>query len=160
MGFLPEEPGSGGKTSNCREEGTAPPAPVPVTFAMTILVVDDDPIIRDVIGELLADTPHWIIYAASVPEAERLIIAHNPTLILTDLRIPGRDGFELIYDLKVSKTAVRIVAMSSGGDYLPRDRCLRMALTLGASVILEKPFSQQQLLDAIDRAMALPSDHS
>jgi DNA-binding response OmpR family regulator len=122
---------------------------------MTILVVDDDPVIRDVIGELLADTSHRVLYASSVPEAERLIGAYDPGLVLTDLRIPGRDGFELIYDLKVAKSKSRIVAMSSGGDYLPKHRGLNMALTLGARVILEKPFSQQQLLSAIDEAMTL-----
>ncbi len=79
-------------------------------------------------------------------------------LVLTDLFMPGRDGIELVSELQKMKSAPPVVVMSgggmTGGGRLVATEYLRMARHLGAVSILEKPFSDEQLLSSI--ALALP----
>ena len=75
-------------------------------------------------------------------------------VVVTDMLMPERDGLELIAELKVNHPAVKIVAISGGGQ-IGSDEYLSMAKGFGADVLLRKPFAHQALLAAVDRARAV-----
>jgi CheY-like chemotaxis protein len=118
-----------------------------------VLVVDDEPVVREVIVEMVADAGHTVLSAEDGNEALRLFREHSIDLVITDLIMPAREGLETILELKRLDPDVRIIAMSGGGrgafgDYL------EMALHLGAHCALAKPLTRQALQDAVDGVLA------
>jgi DNA-binding response OmpR family regulator len=114
----------------------------------TILVVEDDSAIRRLL--------EYTIFAGGYP----VQVANNPILalgmlegidlVVTDLEMPGRDGFWLIQELR-KRSDVPIIVLTASGE----DRSEREVLSLGANAFLTKPCSRPQLLEVI-RAL-LPS---
>ncbi|MES2696217.1 MAG: response regulator, partial [Verrucomicrobiota bacterium] len=87
--------------------------------------------------------------------AARALASGQIDLVLTDLLMPDRDGLEVITALRVNQPTLPVVAMSGGGE-LPATLYLKLARQLGAKAILEKPFTNEQLLMTI--ALALPDE--
>jgi DNA-binding NtrC family response regulator len=77
------------------------------------------------------------------------------SLVLTDLVMPDKEGIELITDLRRMHPGLKIIAMSGGGRNSPH-AYLNLASRLGAASVLAKPFSFQELMDAIKGALAKP----
>jgi CheY-like chemotaxis protein len=117
------------------------------------LVVDDDPEVRGSVRVLLE------AYGYAVREAEDGRAALNdveiapPDLILTDIYMPGSDGFEVINELREIRNDIPVIAMSGGSKSLGLDQ-LELAEKLGAVGIIDKPFRDSNLLEMIDRAIA------
>ncbi|MEO5330648.1 MAG: response regulator [Magnetococcus sp. YQC-5] len=118
-----------------------------------ILVVDDDPLIRNLLREILEQAGHEVAEAANGRVGLRLVRQHPPDLVMTDILMPEKDGVELIMELKELVPAVRIVAMSGGGRGLDAAFNLRMAMDFGANRLLVKPFSRQQALEVVHEAL-------
>jgi YesN/AraC family two-component response regulator len=70
--------------------------------------------------------------------------------------MPEKDGMQMISEVRKNFPEVRIVAMSGGG-HVPRDQYLKIAKGLGAHAVLEKPFSNQQLLATIESLAPSPA---
>jgi CheY-like chemotaxis protein len=110
-----------------------------------VLVIDDDPQIRRLIIRILRGAGH------TVREAEngRLGIAEfqreHPALVISDLVMPDMEGIETIRALRSEASEMPIIAISGGGDPV----YLRAAVALGATAVLDKPFSADQLLDLV-----------
>ncbi len=106
-----------------------------------ILIVDDDPIQLNILENLLTGEGHRIMRAESGFEAEKMLAASPPDLLLTDIIMPGMDGLETIMRLRKSCSSfLPVIAMSSNADYLT------MAQRLGAHGALLKPFKAKQIL--------------
>jgi CheY-like chemotaxis protein len=115
----------------------------------TILVVDDDPMLRHYLAELL-EGEGYVVHQASDGEAGlQLYREHRPDLVLTDIVMPNREGIELILTLGAGEPRKPIVAMSGGGALQACEDYLNMARLLGADAVLQKPFPAQQLLQTI-----------
>jgi CheY-like chemotaxis protein len=112
-----------------------------------ILLVDDDDIFAAMLDKMLARGGYAVVRARNGVEAVALFDS-SFDLVLTDLIMPQKEGLELIGELRSAHPDVRIIAMSGGGRHEP-DTYLPMAKLLGAAVILRKPFSTDQLLNAI-----------
>lgn len=69
-------------------------------------------------------------------------------LLITDIRMPGSNGLQLISDIRKRNDRVKILAMSGGG-YIPADDYLRISKLFGADRILNKPFLFDKLLEEI-----------
>lgn len=109
-----------------------------------ILLVDDDPVILQMVNEFLRDAAHEVTTAANGMEALKLARSAPFDLVITDLVMPEKEGIETILALRKESPTTKIIAMSgSTEDYLT------VARKLGASGTLAKPFSRQQLLDAV-----------
>jgi FixJ family two-component response regulator len=114
-----------------------------------VIVIDDDPSVREGIGDLLQSAGFAAqIYAnandflaAPLPDAVRCI--------LSDIRMPGRSGLDLQEHLKRAGVSIPIVFMSAHGDI----RMSVQALKSGAVDFLVKPLREQDLLDAVRRAL-------
>ncbi len=102
-----------------------------------ILVVEDDPILKNLLGHTLSGSYH-VLYAANADEALSLFSQFKPVLILLDLTLPGsKDGFGVLEELRArtdeGKT-VPVVVVSNLGEQTAKDR----VLSLGANDYLVK----------------------
>ncbi len=114
-----------------------------------ILVVDDESDIRTLVSRILKQAGHDVFEAAEGNEAVSLFRKHLPDLLITDIIMPEKEGLETISELRRDFPNIRIVAISGGGKSLDREACLQFAKSLGANRALAKPFSKQELLDAV-----------
>ncbi len=121
----------------------------------SILVVDDEPGIRELLCLMLEAAGHSVVSAEDGLQAPKVLAAQPVQIVITDLLMPERDGLEFITEVRKKYPLVKIIAMSGGG-HIARDSYLRIAKNFGAHVLLEKPFSQSGVLGAIDAVIAMP----
>lgn len=95
---------------------------------------------------------HYVIVASDGEEGTRLCKEHLPDLVITDLLMPKKSGLKTIVDLKKEFPAIKIIAMSGGGDF-PADRYLTASEIAAADRSFQKPFPHDDLLDAIDELL-------
>jgi CheY-like chemotaxis protein len=119
-----------------------------------VLVIDDEATIRGLLRTILSVAGHEVFEAGDGTEALRLLEGQPVELVLCDLRMPIMDGLETIPRIRQLAPAARIVAMSGGGGSYGVVDQLDVALRLGATVALMKPFCVEELLAAIAKALA------
>lgn len=117
---------------------------------LAILVVDDQPILREVLGEILEEAGHDVRLAADGGEALRKMSCGHYDVLLTDVVMPGIDGIELIGEVRRRYPWMRVIAMSAGSGNFSNTNCLEIATRVGANVALAKPFDGRRLLQAVD----------
>lgn len=119
----------------------------------TILVVDDDVGVRDVLRSMLEATGYRVLLAENGKEAMKALKAEEADLILTDLVMPEQEGIETIKALRQEYPGIRVIAMSGafGGDYL------RIAAYLGAHGTLAKPIQMDALLKLVGEVLRKPA---
>jgi DNA-binding response OmpR family regulator len=106
----------------------------------TILVVDDEPIVRDVVVRYLKRDGFRTLEAATGDEAQRLLESELPALIVLDVMLPGIDGLELCRSIR-SRSDLPIVMLTARGEETDRI----VGLELGADDYVTKPFSPREL---------------
>jgi FixJ family two-component response regulator len=116
----------------------------------TVLVVDDDPQMRDSIGQLLRSLGLNTQLFASVSDFLKSDKPDGPTCLVLDVRLPGRSGLEFQRDLAAANRELPIVFMTGHGD-IPMSV---QAMKGGAIEFLTKPFRDQELLDAIQLGLS------
>ncbi|WP_394841961.1 response regulator [Pendulispora brunnea] len=115
----------------------------------SVLVVDDDVQFRETLVRHLAGHGFDVAEARSVDEAISLLEQRRVDVLLTDLRLGIRDGIDLIATLRSRGTATRAILMSA----FATARDYQTATELGAVRVLCKPFTPEDLLDAIRQAI-------
>ena len=117
----------------------------------TILVVDDEPLVRVALETVLQWSGYRVVLASDGDEALTLLESVPIDLLLTDLAMPGREGIETIIEVRRRFPHVKVIAMSGvyGGF------CLEMARQLGASAAVSKPVSNAVLLRRVDTTLNL-----
>jgi CheY-like chemotaxis protein len=116
-----------------------------------VLLIEDDLDTGESLKAMLELTGHEVLWAHQGREAIALIQDHPDfNLILTDILMPDMDGLETIQYFHKHRPAVAIVAMTAQWN----SPYLQAAALFGAQVTLHKPFSIQELNDAITRATA------
>jgi len=120
-------------------------------MAATILIVDDEPDIREMIGEILADEDYLPVLAADAKEARLQREAANPDLILLDIWMPDSDGISLLTEWRDQDIEMCPVVMISGHGSV---EAAVEATRLGASDFIEKPVSIARLLNTVRKALA------
>jgi DNA-binding response OmpR family regulator len=114
-----------------------------------ILVVEDDEDVRSVLRVALEADGHSVIEAADGSQIEISVEEHRPDIVVTDILMEGRDGFEAIPALRRRFPDLPILAVSGGGGTLDTNDILGTATTLGADATLTKPFRIATLVGAI-----------
>lgn len=118
-----------------------------------VLIIDDEELARFTIREILEGAGY------SVDEAENGNIgierqkASPFDLIITDIIMPEKEGVETIIDLKNDFPDLKIIAISGGGRTRNLD-FLKLSQQFGAEKVLAKPFTEGQLLEAVDQVLA------
>jgi FixJ family two-component response regulator len=116
----------------------------------TIFVVDDDPQMRDSIGQLLRSLGMEPRLFECVPEFLKCRRPDGPSCLVLDVRLPGRSGLEFQRDLAAANWDLPIIFITGHGD-IPMTV---QAMKGGAVEFLTKPFRDQDLLDAIEIGLA------
>ncbi len=114
-----------------------------------ILVIDDDAVVRDVIGEMLAIAGYEVVTASTAAEALELFVDEDISLVVSDIVMPDLSGLELLEAMRLHRPSLPIVLVT-GAD--TRDN-LNEALTRGADGLVAKPFTKAELQDAVDKAL-------
>ena len=117
--------------------------------AYSILIVDDEEEMRDTLERVLAAAGYRVVTASNGAEVSSILAQVHVDLVMTDLLMPEKDGTEVIAELRKKHPNTPIVAMSGGGR-MPRGDYLKIARMFGAHAILEKPFTNEQLLSTIE----------
>jgi two-component system chemotaxis response regulator CheY len=115
----------------------------------SILVVDDEAEMLDILRQVLTSAGFRVVTATDGRVASSLLGQEKIDLVLTDLLMPEKDGTEVINELRKKHPGIPVVAMSGGGR-MPRGEYLKIARLFGAHAILEKPFTNEQLLSTIE----------
>jgi CheY-like chemotaxis protein len=121
-----------------------------------VLVVDDDPLFREIARELLESEGHAVTVAENGLEAMHVPADPEPALAVVDMLMPERDGIETIADLRIRWPAVKVIAVSAGARNLEANLLLRAARALGADAAMEKPVAPMAFL-ALVRELLSPS---
>jgi CheY-like chemotaxis protein len=124
-----------------------------------ILIVDDDPTVRLIAGELLRREDHAIVEAEDGEEALKIVASMAVDLVVLDMLMPNKDGLETIVELRRRTPGIRILAISSGGRMEP-GHLLRTAMLFGADECLQKPLRLTSFSKAVDRLLAQTSTAS
>jgi DNA-binding response OmpR family regulator len=117
---------------------------MPDTIQPHILIVDDDPQIRDLLQEYFTANELRVSVTASGKEMTGILLDHAIDLVVLDLRLAGEDGMSLARKLR-EESAIPIIMLTGVRDEADRV----MGLELGADDYLTKPFSPRELLARI-----------
>jgi CheY-like chemotaxis protein len=123
-----------------------------------ILVVDDEPGVRRFVVEALRSSGYDVVGAGGGREALTALYAESdsPTLLLTDIEMPGMSGIELAARVRADRPAMRVILMTGREASAARAR-ERAGLVEG---VLLKPFGLAELLDAVLEALAVSPGES
>jgi FixJ family two-component response regulator len=116
----------------------------------TVLVIDDDPALRESIGRLLRSLGLDARLFASISEFLESDPPNGPTCLVLDVRLPGQSGLDLQRQLAMANRDIPIVFITGHGD-IPMSV---QAMKGGAIEFLTKPFRDQELLDAIQLGLS------
>ena len=116
----------------------------------TVIVIDDDAAIREALGSLLRSVGLQGKLLASVDDFVKSGRPSGPTCLVLDVRLPGRSGLDFQRELAASNINLPIIFITGHGD-IPMSV---QAMKRGAIEFLTKPFRDQDLLDAIQIAVA------
>lgn len=114
-----------------------------------ILLIDDERLVRAAMRVTLEGTGHDVLEANDGKKGIELHKESPCDLIITDIIMPKMEGLETIKLLRKDDNLLKIIAISGGGRIKGADY-LKMAITLGADKMLAKPFSNEELLDAVN----------
>ena len=115
-----------------------------------VLIVDDDAVVRDVIGVLLGEEGYLCATATSAEQGVELARASEFHLVLCDMKMPGRDGLWLLDRIRAEQPTTAVIMLTAFGDTEAAVECLRR----GAVDYLLKPPKVTELVRAIERALA------
>ena len=116
---------------------------------LTILVVEDDPAVRQGIVDVLEYAGYKTLEAPDGHTGMELALKANYRLLLLDLVMPGPSGFEILQALKKKRPGQAVIILSARGEENDRVR----GLTTGADDYVVKPFSMKELLARVDAVL-------
>ena len=111
----------------------------------TVLVVDDEPMLREILRDVFELEGATVYEAPNGSEAFALL-QHQPVhVVISDIRMPGGDGIELLRNLRKLESNTPVVLLITGFSDLSTDA----AYDIGADAILSKPFDVSELLERV-----------
>jgi len=116
-----------------------------------ILLIDDSHPERAVIRKMLESGGHEVREAAGGDEGLELFAQARPALVICDLMMPHKDGFDTVADMRKLAPSAKIIAMS--GVWFGKSDHAAMAKSLGLVAVIEKPFNGAQLLGLVAKTL-------
>jgi len=121
----------------------------PIVGAARILAVDDEPYVRDLVARWMKGAGHACDQAGNVEEALDYLRDHDADLIVLDVNMPGRSGFDLLDEIKYTHPNLAVLMMTGTGDA----KAAIHALTHGAWGYLVKPVEREEVLFQVQAAL-------
>jgi len=118
----------------------------------TILLADDSLTIQKVVELTFADTQYNVVSLSSGDELLEKLGDVKPELVICDIIMPGRDGYDVCQEIKSNPDTLHIPVILLSGTFEPFDR--DRALAAGCSEIVAKPFEAKHLVDAVDTLLS------
>ncbi|HSZ75744.1 MAG TPA: response regulator [Rhizomicrobium sp.] len=115
----------------------------------TILIVDDDPLIRETFRYPLEQKGYRVLVADDGDEAMATIASSNVDVVLLDILMPNKEGLETLLEIKRRFPGAVVHVMSGGGSRNKTD-FLTIAVKFGADGVIRKPFTARDLLRLIE----------
>lgn len=115
-----------------------------------ILHVDDSSFSRIQVGKVLKKAGHDVIQAENGTVALKMLTEHKPDLILSDILMPEMDGMALLEALRDQGNTVPVIMLTADVQHDTKKTCL----SLGAEALINKPPKEEELLAALDQALA------
>ncbi len=122
----------------------------------SVLVIDDDNLMRDVITRCLQKPGYVVSAAINGADGLSQLSRQQADLVITDILMPDSDGLEVIVQIRRLYPATRILAISGGGGSAGLDY-LKIAAKFGADSVLNKPFAPSQLLAMVNDLLKTPA---
>lgn len=121
--------------------------------SLSILLADDTLELRALFTAWLEEAGHTVRVASNGTEVVQLMQEQPFDLVVTDILMPGGDGWDAITAVQRLHPGVRILAISGGARQMPASAVLRVAHRAGALGFLAKPFARPAFLDAVNSVM-------
>ncbi|MGA2080015.1 MAG: EAL domain-containing protein [Holophaga sp.] len=122
----------------------------PVTRqANPILCVEDDPVTRRVLVKILEARFDRVLVAQDGQEGLELFQQHRPGLVITDIRMPNRDGISMAREIRSRAPSTKVIVITSYGSA----DLLLAAIEIGVTDYILKPLSQDRVLEAVDKCL-------
>lgn len=118
-----------------------------------ILIVDDDPLTREIAVELLSDAGYDCLVAEDGRQGLAVLQARPADLVLLDMIMPVMDGVETLRHIKAAWPALPVLVMSAGARTISMQSLLRLAASLEADEVIQKPLRAATLLPVVDRLL-------
>lgn len=118
-------------------------AVVPGRPMKQILLADDDPGVREMLGRVLESEHYTVTYAKSGREASTRFVNDPPDLVLLDLNMPDQDGWAAFRQMNVAHPMLPVIVITARPNQYPQ------AADLGVDGLMEKPLNIEILLQAI-----------
>jgi two-component system response regulator FlrC len=112
-----------------------------------VLIVEDDPVLREALAETITIAGHTYITAKDGKEALTLLELHNPAVVLSDIRMDGVDGNQLLDEIQKRRPDLPVILMTAYGSVQDAVGAMRR----GAVDYLQKPFSAQVLIEKVNQ---------
>lgn len=121
-----------------------------------IIVADDEPTHLDLVAAILERAGHDVVAVASGRACLDHLGQQPADLVISDVFMPGMDGFQLMAELTNRGIVIPLVAMTGGmrGHFEPFSAIMTR---LGAQAVVTKPFTAEQLMDVVNRCLATHS---
>lgn len=126
-----------------------------MTSPLTIVVADDDDLLQEILRHKLASRNFEVHGAADGDSAMELIRAHKPDIALLDLMMPGRDGLDILREVKADPELAAVPILVLSARNLESE--IVAALELGAADYVVKPISLAELMARIMRIVGNPA---
>ncbi len=114
-----------------------------------VLLIEDDMDLLELMKNALESAGFMVITAANGNEGIRCFSEHPCKIIITDLLMPGKEGYETILAIKQLMPTVRIIAISGGGSTGRGEDLLRHAKAFGAHFTMSKPIVMKELVSMV-----------
>jgi len=122
-----------------------------------VMIIDDEEDIRIVLKEVFTRAGFDVVVASDGNEGLNMLREEPADLVITDIIMPGSDGVETAYDIRMEFPKTKIIVMSGGGNLGPVDyepsaisttAYLASAESVGADLTITKPFDREELIRA------------
>ena len=120
----------------------------------TVLICDDEEVLRALIRASLDGTEHTIVEARDGDEALEQARTTQPDVILLDMMMPGRTGLDVVRELRAERELAETPVIMLTARTQAADRAA--AAEAGATRFLSKPFSPRELLSVLDEVLTQP----
>lgn len=117
-----------------------------------VLIIDDDHQMRSLLREAFLISGIEAETAADGSEASRILESRSFKVVVTDIVMPDKDGFEVIFEIKQRNPETQIIAMSGGGRLNATDY-LESARSFGCAAVFQKPLNRKELIAKVQELL-------